>query len=132
MQVENIFPSMTAEFTKRGAQFFVVITNDAWFQKSRAPYEHLNTSVFRAIETRRPFIHSANTGVSGFIDSTGKILDTLQDKNGRELFVSGGMTRPVTPQSVKTFYVEWGGYLPLLFFFLAAIPLAVVFVTRDK
>jgi apolipoprotein N-acyltransferase len=123
---ENVFPSVTSEFVKQGAEFFVVITNDAWFKRSRAPYEHINTSVFRAIETRRPFIHAANTGVSGFIDEKGRLTDTLQDKTGRELFVMGGMTRPVTPQKLVAFYVTWGWTIPLTAFFLALFSFGIV------
>lgn len=109
---ENLFPSMTNIFAKKGAEFFVVISNDSWFKKSRAPYEHLYTSIFRAVETRRPFVHAANTGVSGYIDADGRVVDTLRDKTGRELFVMGGMTRPVYPQKGLTFYVRYGGLVP--------------------
>jgi apolipoprotein N-acyltransferase len=127
---ENLFPSMTSRFVKEGAEFFVVITNDAWFQKSRAPYEHLYTSIFRAIETRRPFVHAANTGISGYIDADGRLVDTLRDKNGRELFVTGGMTRPVYPQKGITFYVRWGGFVPWVAFLVFLISFG--FVTLFK
>jgi len=129
---ENVFPSMTSEFTKRGAEFFVVITNDSWFQRSRAPYEHLYTSVFRAIETRRPFIHAANTGLSGFIDADGRVVDTLRDKNEKELFVTGGMSRSVYPQQGLTFYVRYGGLIPWIAACLAFLSLVLVTFLNRK
>ncbi len=131
---ENLFPSMTSVFAKKGAEFFVVISNDSWFRVSRAPYEHLYTSIFRAIETRRPFVHVANTGVSGYIDADGRVVDTLRDKTGRELFVMGGMTRPVYPQKGLTFYVKWGGwFIPIVFLmFVCAAALSLRFVRNNK
>ena len=110
---ENVFPSLTRKLASEGADFFVVITNDAWFHKSRAPYEHFYTSIFRAIETRKPFVHVANTGISGFINEKGIITGVLKNKKGDELFVSGGRTEPVFPRSGITFYVRYGEWLPL-------------------
>jgi len=127
---ENLFPSMTNTFAKKGAEFFVVISNDSWFHASRAPYEHLFTSIFRAVETRRPFVHVANTGVSGYIDADGRVVDTLKDKTGRELFVMGGMTRPVYPQKGLTFYVRYGGFVPWTALGLALLSLAAVSLPR--
>jgi len=121
---------VTATFTRRGAEFFVVITNDAWFQRSRAPYEHLYASVFRAIETRRPFVHAANTGVSGFIDAKGRILKTLEDRTGNELFLSGVLTYTVEPQKKKTVYVKWGGAVPLIALVLSWFGFTSVLVFR--
>jgi apolipoprotein N-acyltransferase len=103
----------------------VVITNDAWFRDTQAPYEHFYTSIMRAVETRRPFVHVANTGISGFIDAKGQITGILHDKGGRELFISGGRTQPVFPQETQTLYVKYGKWLPLAAVLLFLLSLAL-------
>jgi len=127
---ENIFPSLTRRFTKLGAEFFVVVTNDAWFHKSRAPYEHFNTSIFRAVETRRPFVHVANTGISGIIDAQGRTQGVLKDSQGEELFVSGGHTEAIFPQDKITFYVKYGEWLPFVMLVMILLAFLGVFVNR--
>lgn len=88
---EDIFPSLARQFVKNGAQFLVVITNDAWYGRSSAPYQHAACSVFRAIENRVPVVRCANTGYSCFIDSRGRIYDSVE-KNGEHLFITGHKT----------------------------------------
>jgi len=57
-----------------GARAFVDITNDGWFGRSLGPMQHWNIERFRTVETGLPLIRSANTGVSGVVDSKGRIL----------------------------------------------------------
>ena len=51
----------------------VNITNDAWYGRSSAPYQHFANYVFRAIETDRWVLRAANTGISAAIDPRGRI-----------------------------------------------------------
>lgn len=105
---EDIFPGLTAEFVKRGADFMVVITNDAWFMRTGAPYQHAQSSVFRAIENRINVIRSANTGYSCFIDQKGRITDFVKDIDGENIFVSGFATEKIIPSKAQTFYTKHG------------------------
>ena len=75
---EVIFPELARTQTRRGAAILVNLTNDAWFGKTSAPYQHLSMAVFRAIENRRPMIRAANTGFSAFIGPNGHITARSQ------------------------------------------------------
>ena len=70
---EDIFPALTRHFVARGADFLVNITNDAWFGRTSAPYQHLAQATLRAVENRVPLVRVANTGISAVIDSDGRI-----------------------------------------------------------
>ncbi|MGI9533865.1 MAG: apolipoprotein N-acyltransferase [Thermodesulfobacteriota bacterium] len=70
---EDIIPSFSRDFALKGANILINLTNDAWFGKSIAPYEHLLVSIPRAVETRRYLIRSTNTGVSAVISPTGEV-----------------------------------------------------------
>ena len=84
---EDIFPELSRKFVKSGAKFLIVITNDAWYGKSGAAYQHAANSVFRAIENRIPIVRCANTGYSCFINSKGKIYNSVEEKNAH-LFIT--------------------------------------------
>ena len=58
------------------ADFLVNLTNDGWFMANEMP-QHLQAAIFRSIENRVPTARSVNTGVSGFIDSVGRVHDTV-------------------------------------------------------
>jgi apolipoprotein N-acyltransferase len=72
---EIIFPGLSRAMVKNGAGILVNITNDAWFAKTSAPYQHFSMAVFRAVENRRSLVRAANTGISGFVDPVGRVLD---------------------------------------------------------
>ncbi len=69
---ESAFPEIMRRFVLGGARFLVNITNDGWYGFSSGPAQHAAFATFRAIETRRPIARSANTGISGFVDRTGR------------------------------------------------------------
>ncbi len=71
---EDLFPGLCRRFAQKGAQCLFVLTNDAWFGRSAASLQHLQASVFRAVENRVWVGRAANTGWTGFIDPYGKRL----------------------------------------------------------
>ena len=100
---EAIFPEIARVHTTKGANILVNITNDAWFGKTSAPYQHLAMTVFRAVENRRPLIRSANTGFSAFIGPQGKIIARSS------LFCEETLTvSPDISNSNLTFYTRSG------------------------
>ncbi|MEW6387511.1 MAG: apolipoprotein N-acyltransferase [Thermodesulfobacteriota bacterium] len=71
---ESIFPYLSRAQVQNGAHLLVNITNDAWFGKTSAPYQHLSMAVLRAVENHVPLARAANTGISAFIGRDGSIL----------------------------------------------------------
>jgi apolipoprotein N-acyltransferase len=71
---EIIFPELSAAMVRNGANLLINITNDAWFGRTSAAFQHFSMAVFRAIENRRVLVRAANTGISGFVDPAGRIL----------------------------------------------------------
>ena len=63
---ELIFPNLSRQATQNGASALINITNDAWYGRTSAPYQHFSMAVFRAVENRRALVRSANTGFFGF------------------------------------------------------------------
>jgi len=70
---EAIFPEIAREHVANGADILVNLTNDAWFGRTSAPFQHLAMAAFRAVENGRPLVRAANTGISAFIDARGRI-----------------------------------------------------------
>jgi len=100
---EIIFPDLVRRFVDRGAAVMTTITNDAWFGRSAAPYQHFAMAVFRAVENRVPVARAANTGVSGFIDSRGRVLAAT------DIFTEAFLVAGLVPASgSRTFYTRYG------------------------
>jgi apolipoprotein N-acyltransferase len=99
---EILFPHIATKFVKNGADILTTITNDAWFGRTSAPMQHFSMAVFRAVENRRSVVRAANTGISGFIDPTGKILETTS------LFTDKAITRQMPALSLISFYTRYG------------------------
>lgn len=70
---EDIMAELSRNYVKMGANLLVNLTNDAWFGRSIAPYQHLLLSIPRAVETRRYLVRSTNSGISAIVSPTGEI-----------------------------------------------------------
>lgn len=120
---EDLFPGLARNFTNKGANFLVVITNDAHFRESPALWQHFAHSVFRAVENRRPVVRAANNGISGFIDSYGRPIKIL-DENGKTVGVRGFVNSTISPSSNKTIYTRFGDlfvYINILYLVVLSI-----------
>ena len=62
--------------TKR-VDLLVNLTNDGWYSGQQMRPQHLQIAVFRCVENRVPMARSVNTGISGFIDSLGRVGPTV-------------------------------------------------------
>jgi len=99
---EGIFPEISRSYKNAGADLLVNITNDAWFGRTSAPYQHLSMTTFRAVENRTYIVRAANTGISAVIDPTGKIMKQTK------IFEETSLRETVKYMNDKTFYMLYG------------------------
>ncbi|MCD5390640.1 apolipoprotein N-acyltransferase [candidate division NPL-UPA2 bacterium] len=103
---EAIFPHLVRNFVRRGANFIVNITNDAWFGRTAGPYQHLAMVSLRAVENRLPLVRAANTGISCFIDPFGH--SQVLEVEGERIFVRGVLIKEIVIPEQETFYARRG------------------------
>lgn len=70
---EDIIPQFGRRLAKLKPNLLVNVTNDAWFGRTSEPYEHLALAVYRSVEHRLDMVRAVNTGVSAYIDATGRV-----------------------------------------------------------
>ena len=92
---EVVFPWIARDETRAGADILFTLTNDAWYGRAGAQRQHFQSAVVRAIETGRPLVRAAITGISGAVDATGRVLVTL-DPDVKGAF-SVPLERPSAP-----------------------------------
>ena len=123
---EIIFPNLVRKFVGNGANFLVTITNDGWYGKSSAPYQHFAMAVLRSVENRRYILRAATTGISGIIDPYGRILSKS------ELMTQTFLLGKITPSTKLTLYTKFGDVLPVGSLTLAIIFLILAVIKRKK
>jgi len=74
---EIVFPRVVARQVQAGGDVLVTITNDAWYDGTSAPLQHLNMARMRAVETDRYLLRAGTTGISAFVDPDGRLLQSL-------------------------------------------------------
>jgi len=121
---ESVFGAYVGEYVTNGANMLAIITNDGWWKDTPGYQQHFLYARLRAIENRMYVARSANTGVSGFIDPSGKILMHsdwwTQDALRMNIFASDRIT----------FYAQSGDYLGRISAFLSVLILLAGFVKR--
>jgi apolipoprotein N-acyltransferase len=116
---ESTFPQIISDRVREGADDIVVITNDAWFFDSSLVYQHLDSGVFRAVETGVPLIQVGNTGFSAIIAPSGRIIkQTRLNRKTALLCEVPEKTRP-------TIYVRCGDAFILLLVVYLGLVLAM-------
>jgi len=100
---EAIFPELSRLAVNNGARLLINMTNDGWFGRSAAPYQHFAMARMRSIENRVWLMRAANTGISAAIDPAGRVVDSipLQDEG---VIVVGAPN----PLQGRSFYTRFG------------------------
>jgi len=119
---ENSFPAITRAIVDAGAGFVIVPVNNASYGFTAASAQHLQMSQMRAIETGRWYVNAAISGISAFVDPSGRIVASAG------LFEPAILRHTIRSSDQRTWYVRLGDWLPWLA--LAFLVLALVVPRR--
>ena len=117
---EVVYPSLVREAVNGGSQLLTTITNDAWYGRSSAPFQHFAMASMRAIEHGRYLARAANTGISGVIDPYGRVVARS------ELFEQVGLVEDVRLLTGRTLYTAIGDAIAYVAIALVAAALITV------
>ena len=114
---ESSFPNLVRQFVKKGAVMMGILTNDAWFEGTSAPIQHLSMSPFRAVENRVPVFRCANGGISCIIDGFGRVLETQILPENQDGFLINSIT--LENDKKRTIYTLYGDWFPITCFIIS-------------
>lgn len=130
---EAIFPGDLSIDAR--ADWMLQVTNDAWFGTLTGPYQHFDQTRLRAIEQGLPLLRAANTGISGFIDARGRVVE---GPGGQPALLGLGAEGVIDAQIPGALAVppyarmlRLAGEWPIVFVLLAGLVLAR-FATRPR
>jgi len=104
---EAIYGSIVRNAKRSGAKFIANITNDGWFKRSIAPYQHFNLVRAHAVENGIGVVRAANTGISAFIEANGKITGKTELFEIRTLTDTMPTRTRFTPYFIIGDYIEY-------------------------
>ena len=117
---EVVYPQITRTQVLHGANVLVTITNDAWYDGTSAPRQHLNQARLRAIEDDRYLLRAGTTGISAFVDPTGRVVRELPMGESGIIYADFQARETTTP------YVRFGDWFAWL-----AIVVVMIVVLRN-
>lgn len=118
---EIIFPYEITDWLKADTDAIITLTNDAWFGRTKASFQHFDKVVLRAVENRKPSLMAANTGVSGFVDIIGNRYDKTQLFN--EEIIKSKLTLYENERTIWTYIYR----INLLIYILLSFILEIIF-----
>jgi apolipoprotein N-acyltransferase len=120
---EVIYPDLIRRFVRDGSELLTTITNDAWYGRSSAAYQHWDQASMRAVEEGRYLARAANTGISGFVDPYGRVIERTT------LFVQAMPVQDVRFIREQTIYTRLGDVVAWVSLALTA---AALLATRPR
>ncbi|MEY3016969.1 MAG: hypothetical protein RL336_104, partial [Pseudomonadota bacterium] len=106
----------------RDANFIVTVSNDAWFGRSWAPWQHQQIARVRAMETGRFVLRATNNGISAVIADNGDIVASTAQ------FERTILQSEAWPMTGETPFIRWGS--SVLLWMSISIALTGVIVGR--
>lgn len=130
---EETFGNLTRESRQLGADLLINLTSDAWFPNSRLPQQHFDHARLRTVENGIPLIRACNTGVTGAIDSLGRMIDKLGNTQHESETFSDSIRVKVPTYHYKTLYSKFGDSLILAFCLIGLLGFGISeFINRSK
>jgi apolipoprotein N-acyltransferase len=117
---------MMREIKKQGADVMLNLTSDAWFPTSRLMQQHFDHARPRTVENGIPLLRACNTGITGAIDSLGRVVAVLGENPKEAEWIADSLKIEVPTYSFNTLYSLVGDYL-ILVISLGAICFALFF-----
>lgn len=125
---EDTVAYLARDAVRAGARLLINQTNDAWFDPSCASRQHMFHGIFRCVENRVPAARSTNTGITCFIDRTGKVTGLLAP--GREPLPEPECAAQTVwlprPEMPLTFYTKYGDLFAQACVVGVTLPLIVI------
>jgi apolipoprotein N-acyltransferase len=121
---EVIFPHLAREAVANGSELLTTITNDAWYGRTSAPYQHFALASMRRSSRGRYLVRAANTGISGAVDPYGRVVEKSV------IFEQTGMVVDVRFLQGRTLYSRIGDVAA--YASVAVIVLALVTLRRRR
>jgi apolipoprotein N-acyltransferase len=121
---ESIWGNYVGKYVQQGAQFISIVTNDGWWGNTSGKDQHFDYARLRAVETRRWVARAANTGISGFINQRGDVIQKT------EWWVPAAQRQEINLNEELTFYVRHGDYIAYLFILIGIAALIFVLFRR--
>ena len=106
----------------QNADLIVVISDDAWFGNSLAPWQHEEISQMRAIETGRYLIQATNNGITSIINPQGKVVASLPRNE------QGVLKGKVYAMKGQTLWMTYGLLLSLIISLLSIFTSLIIFL----
>jgi apolipoprotein N-acyltransferase len=101
---ESVFGNGVRQFVAGGAEVLVNLSNDGWFGRTAARYQHLLIARSRAQENARWLLRATNTGLTRVIDPAGLVRAAIPpDQPGMLIAGFDYVTR-------RTLYTRWGDW----------------------
>ena len=111
---EVVYPQISRTQIRNGADVLVTITNDAWFDGTAAPAQHLAQARLRAVEGDRYLLRAATTGISAYVDPTGRILESIPMGRDGIIYAKFQPRTSLTPYVRFGDWFAWGGAVVVL------------------
>ena len=123
---EDAFPDVCRNFSLKGADILINLTNISWSKTDSAEIQHWAAARFRAIEARKTLVRSTNGGVSCVVDPFGRVLDSLPLFEAKAKFVEVPVYRDASP----TVYMSWGDWFARSALLLSAV-LSIILMIEE-
>lgn len=106
---EDTFGYLSRNFTRKGAELIVNLSNDAWSKSLPAQNQHLSMAVFRAVENRRSMVRSTASGQTCAVDPSGRVIAMAPP------FSEAWITVAIPIVTGDTVYTRYGHFLGVSF-----------------